>query len=351
MYGIVGLRNPLATAYAVLDASNTTSRSGYFSNDNPFAKVEFLYDCQDQVAISNTQFNTLVKNMQIASINNVCNEVFIEADYIDRNQLFTNPLNRLNTEILPSGFVGYKIELCKEKNVAFEITRCRFNFSGTGTVKLLLFSSQENTPIQSKTVTINSGNVVEDLKWVVDGSGNSYKGEYYLGYLTNSLTGGILPYKRDYEDSSIMSSFTYLEIEQVNVPNKTVETFWNMETEQNGGSCYYGINPDITVYYDYTDLILRNEKLFAKAIDISFQIKIMQYYIATSRSNRNQRISDDLITKAMAEIEGIAEAPATIKKKGLSYLLLGEIRSIRSEINKLRDGYFIGNNIQVVTLS
>lgn len=351
VYGIVGLRQPLNTDYDVLDTANTTSRSGYYANDNPFAKVEFLYDNQDKVGINDTQFNSLVKQIQCSSINDVCNEVFNEADYIDRNFLFINPINKVTTETLTSNtFVGYKIKLCKEKCIAFEVTRCRCEFSGTGTVKLLLFSSQDNAPIKSQVVTINNGNIVQDLKWVVDGSGTNYKADYYIGYLTSSLTGGVLPYVRDYEDSTIQSSLSLLDITPITVPNKTTETFWDMSTEDVNGSNYFGINPDITVFYDYTDLILRNEQLLAKAIDISFQIKIMQTYIATSRSNRNQRISDDLITKAMAEIEGISEAPNTITKKGLRYLLLGEIRSIRSEIVKLREGYFINGHPQIITL-
>ncbi len=269
MYGIVGLRQPLNTSYAVLDANNIASRSGFYSNDNSFAKVEFLYDTQDTVGISNANFNTLVKNMQCAAINDVCNEVFNSPDYVDRNLLFINPLNKVDTETLIAGFNGYKIEVSSEKNIAFEIPRCLFSFSGTGTVKLLLFSSGENTPIQSKTITITADSHEESLKWAVDSLTKSYKCKYYLGYLTNSITGTLVPYKRDFESSNAISSITFLDVEPITVPSKTTETMWNLTTEEGNGENYFGINPDINVYYDFTDLILRNEKLLAKAIDIA----------------------------------------------------------------------------------
>lgn len=352
MYGIVGLRQPYNPTYAILDSYNIISRSGYYSNDNPFAKVEFIIDNMDYSAASNSQKNEYIKNMQISAMTNVFNDVFCEPDYIDRNFLYKNPLNMKNTEILSAGFCGYEINVSSRKNIAFEIGRMIFNFSGTGTLKLLLFSSQSSTPLQSKTITITNSNHVEDLKWVVDNSSNTYKSRYYIGYLKSSVTGTLKPYARDFSDSSVKSIISDLSIESCFYPNQTTETmFADMELLQYGLSEYYGLNPDITVYYDYTDLILRNEKLFAKAIDISFQIKIIQSYIASLRSNKNERESSDMITKAMAELEGVNDSVSVVKKKGIYNLLIGEIQAIKSEIKKLRDGYFIGNNIKIITLT
>ncbi len=47
LYGVVGFRQPLNPTYAVVDASNLISRTGYIINDNPYAKVEFLFDNMD----------------------------------------------------------------------------------------------------------------------------------------------------------------------------------------------------------------------------------------------------------------------------------------------------------------
>jgi hypothetical protein len=115
-------------------------------------------------------------------------------------------------------------------------------------------------------------------------------------------------------------------------------------------SLCFGFNPDISVYYDFTDLVLRNEKLFANAINMTFQIKIMERYLASLRSNRNERLSQEKIISIMAEIEGVTEGSGVIAKRGMRQLLIGEVRGLRDEINRLRNNYNVIQP-QIITLS
>lgn len=352
LYGLVGLRQPTNPDYDILDASNIVSRSGYYSNDNPFCKVEFLVDGIDYISSSDANVNTMIKQMQESAITDVCNAVFSDPDYIDRNLLFRNTINLTNTETLSAGFVGYEIKIADEKNVAFEIPRIICNFKNTGTFKLLLFHSSTPTPIQSKVITITTSHQAVDLGWVVDGSGAYYKGRYYLGFLTNSITGSLLPYKRDYQNSINQSCFSFLDITNVYVPNQTTETIWDLSLNQFSVVENFGINPDITVFYDYTDLILRNEKIFSKAIDLSFQIKIINSYIASLRSNKNERISAELVEKAMLELNGVITANSVLNKVGLIPGLRNEVFVLKKQIDKIKEGYFGNPGMpSLVTLS
>ncbi len=350
LYGLVGLRQPTSTAYAKLDAANYGSRSGYYSTDNPFCKVEFIIDGIDDISASDAQINTYIKQMQESAITEVCNKIFDEPDYIDRNMLFKNAINLKDTAALPVGFVGYEIKPSSKKNIAFEIPRIILNFKGTGTVKLLLFCNEVSAPLFTKSVSITSSHQSVDLGWVMDNSGNTYKGSYYIGYI--GVIGGLLPYKRNYKESTVKSIISELTIESVYVPNVITETIWDMELNQYGVENDYGLNPDITVFYDYTDLILRNEKLFSKAIDLAYQIKIINSYLTSTRSNKNERLSAELAEKAVLELNGVIESNSVLNKIGLIPTLRNEIAGIKTQIQKLKDGYFGKKQaINLVTLS
>lgn len=352
LFGIVGLRQPLNSEYAILDANNIASRSGYYSNDNPFCKVEFLIDCMDYPDATNTGINEVIKNMQISAITEVCNLVFDEQDFIDRQYLLNNTINKVTLEDIHNGFCGYEILMDIEKNVSFEITRMVLNFQGTGNITLALFNSAVTQPLYTKVVNITSDFQIADLNWYVNGATKEYKGRYYIGYIRDNTTVPI-PYKRDYRDSILISAIKFLQIESVIIPNATLASpvLGDLRLLQYAPQ-RHGINPDINVFYDWTDLISRNERLFAKAIDLAFQIKIINSYLVSTRSNRNERIGAELIQKAVAEIEGITPAPATISKTGLRAGLTNETLLLKQQIKKLKDNY-LGNSsaLNVVTLT
>jgi hypothetical protein len=352
LYGIVGLRQPYNAAYAILDANNIMSRSGYYSNDNPFAKVDFLLDCMDYPEGTNSNKNEVIKNMQIAAITEVCNMVFDGSDFIDRQYIFNNTINKVDTETVVNGFCGFEMLMSGEKNVSFEITRIALNFSGTGNITLALFNSAVTAPLYTKVVNITSDFQIEALNWYINGSTKEYKGSYYIGYIREASTVPV-PYKRDYNDSSQVSAIKFFDIRSIvatptTLLNKVLGDLRNLQY----GAETHGINPDINVFYDYTDLISRNERLFAKAIDLAFQIKIINSYLVSTRSNRNERISAELMQKATAEIEGITAAPATIQKKGLQTRLTNEALLLKSQIKKLKGNYMGSDSaFEVITLT
>ena len=341
LYGVVGVRQPLNDAYAILDSNNTTSRSNLYADSNSAIKVELLYDNQDFKGLSDVEFNTNVANLQKDAIVSVANNVFDKPDYIDRQVLFTGVQNKVNTESLPDGLVAFKIEVSPEKNVAFEIKRVLLDFNGTGDFKLMLFNTSNATPIEEEVISITSTNQVIELNWKIDNSGDTYKGDYYLGYLSTGL-GALTPFKRDFSDSNIMSSVTYLEINKVLFSNHSTETLPDLRLES-GLSESIGLNPDITVYEDYTDLIVQNESILARAILLEFQIKWIEVYMTSIRSNSNERQSYQHYLKIIAGDNTFQSV------EGLRPELHRELRQVKKEIKKLQEGYF-GGRIMVDTL-
>jgi len=331
--GQVGWSQPFDPASPVLDAANKTATSSYRFDENSFVKIKAIKDTQDYPNISDTQFNTLLKTIQDTAIANTLNSVFDQPDFIDRQVLYPYANNKTVTEVLPVGFVGYEIEVDCEKDMAFEITRCILEFQGLGDVKLLLFNSAKSTPIQEETVTITSSLQEVVLNWRVDNSETYYKGNFYFGYLTTGLVP--IPFKRNYENANIRSNITGLEIEPIRVTGHNTETLFDITTYEYVPECW-GLNPDITVFTDYTDLIVQNKALFAKAIQMQGQIEVISSYMASINSSAVQRISEAHISKMIVELEGI---DSDVKVVGLRKKLWGEIGRIRKEIKRLQEGY------------
>lgn len=346
LVGIVGLRQPYNPTFAILDAENTQSRSGLFVTDNTYAKIELLKDTQDYKGINDTQFNDLLKRMQKASIINVCSQVFNnESAYIDRNLLFKNASNKIETQTLPDGFVGYRIRIDSDKNLAFKITRALLDFEGTGEIKLLLFNTAKKDPLFEQEITITTDHQEVALNWTINNTDTTYKGDWYIGYLSEGIT--VRPYKRDYNDGNVMSNISFLCIDGGYVSGYNLETLFDVSSF-GFDTLSNGLNFDITVYDDFTDLIIQNENLFARAIYLDFVINFLHSYATSIRSNANERLSDVIVSRALMEIEGTKGVDSPVQVQGLRPQFLREISQIKSEIEKIKRCYF-GEEIQVIT--
>lgn len=345
--GLVGFRMPFNPEYQILDAANQASRSGLYITDNPFVKIESIKDSQDYNHITDADFNLFLKNKISASIVNVANAVFNEPDYIDRQVIYTHAANKFPDAVhnpsnpatydLPPGFMAYWLQVAPSKNVAFKIKRVFLEFSGTGDITLYLFNTANlQVPLQSKTVNVTSPFQEVELDWTCDNTDAGYKGDYYLGYFTKDMT--IKPYVRQYRESILMS-----QISQMNYWRAQFQYYTQLSDNfdlqlYSSYIPYNGVNPDILVYDDFTDMVIQNEKLFARAIQIDCQINLLTENIASLRSNRNERISAMYTAQVMAQIEG-ESGDGNVKVKGLRPQWFGAIGQIKKELKKLSTGY------------
>jgi len=335
LYGIVGLRQPYNPNFAILDTDNQTSRSGYYVSDLPYTKIEYIKDTQDYSEISDLDFNEYLKRLQESAISSVCNQVFNDPSYIDRQVLYKNANNNVDPIDLGEGWIGHKIQVSADKNLAFEITRVFLDFDGTGNIELYLYSSWQRNYLFKETIAITDTHQEATLNWKVNNEGGIYKGDYYLVWRNLSTTDP-MPFQRNYNNSSVRSQITNLNISPIQFKGYTDETLPDLTTED-GITDNVGINPDITVYDDYTDLIIQNQNLFGKAVQLQMCIDILTAYSSTLRSNKNQRRSEELTNKIADMLDNIDSSGNHIGKR---HELFGEIVSIRKEIKKLQLGYF-----------
>jgi len=343
--GLVGFNAPLDPDFFSLDIDNLESRSGYYYTDTPYAKLEALRDTQDYAEINAEQFNELLRTINHNAITSVCNAVFTTANtpsFVDRQKLYKYAINKANLESkLVNGFIGHKFSFHNKPNITAEITSLNLDFSGTGDLTILLYNTQSLVPIETKTVTISSDNQVETLNWKM----HSQNGDYYLGYVYD---GSLIPFKRDYELSNIESLLTYVCHEKRSIKDFTSGNIWDLKTESSTSGTT-GLNPDITIYNDYTDLIVQNESLFANAIYLQGAISFLNYIKSSIRSNKNQRLSESQLIMLNQAIEG-QEGQSVVRITGLRPSLNDQIGLIQQRVNELRKGYFAGR-IKTITLS
>jgi len=346
LYGIVGLRQPFNPTYDLIDDDNQISRSGLFVTDNPFVKIEYLFSSQDYKDIDFADFNVYLKRIQESSIINVCHKVFNRFDYLDRSLLYKNAQNKVNQEVLNDGFVGYRIKVSDDDNIAFKIKRVLLDFDTVGDFKLMLFNTSKLEPLFSQDITITDKTQEVELNWDVDNSGITYKGDYYLGYIKTATTP--IPYTRDYENSERMSCISHLDIEKVQCKGHLTETLFDLDDEDSLSEDV-GINPDIVVYEDFTDLVISNEMLFARAIQLDMTIAILRESSNSLRSNGTERQGEQQAMRILAEIEG-QKGQDVLTITGLRPLLMSELNQLEVQIDRLKTGYF-NNRIRVSTLN
>jgi len=339
--GLVGIRQPLDPAYQFIDATNLASASGRYLDDLPSFKVEYFKDTQDYKDATDAQLNDLLRDIQNASISTVLNRVFGDKSYIDRNYLYSQANTRQDVETtMQNGFVGFELKPSSKKDLAFKITDVRLEFKGAGDIKLILFGTGVNAPVFTQDVTISSTSQVESLNWVVNNNVNAgYKGKYYFGYIYD---GSLVPFKRNFENSDSINDLTNLYIDKCFKEGATDTEIFDLEN-LDGLSENTGLNPDITVYNDYTDLILQNDFLFAHAIQLQWGINIMQRYVSTTRSNIHER----QIKNVLAALGGTSQQ-SDIRVVGLNPTLNKEIDRLREVIKDLTEGYK-GGKIKMIT--
>lgn len=370
--GLVGFQNPANPDFQKFDAANLSSRSGLTINSNPYVKPEYIINSQDYKDISDVDFNTWVRNKINTSIINVCSSVFKQNDYTDRQLLYKHALNKLsivptntqdgsghytNTYALPPGFVCKWLQVKDHPNIAFNIKRILLEFNGTGDITLYLYNTSDfTTPLFTQTVNITKPIqevILLDANgnpngWTCDNTTGFYKGDYYLGYFTEGMT--LEPFSRAYREASFMSQPKDMFIQRLTFttftqPSGTIDLF-----KLDAPLVYDGMNPDIMVYEDFTDLITQNEMLFAKAIQLDCQISFLSEIIASVRTNRLKLIAGDMVADMLANLEGQkGDGIATVT--GLRPMLLGELARTKAELKKLQEGYVSDGLIVVNTLT
>lgn len=353
----VGIRPALDPTLPTLTPSIQTSDSGLWLNDIAGFDLRTFKDTQEFVGVTEAQFNDLLEKTRRSAITDVMYQVFSAPSYIDRNYVYSKAASRTNLETgIPIGFAGFRVIIDDKKNVGFKITRVRLEYDMSAApidVTLFLFNSFVHGFMEMQQITLTEPDQVVTLNWTVNASSvdNDYKGEYYF---VIAFDGVLVPFKRDYKDAIEQNDFAGLCIEPMSVydPGGNVNGFDPNAVKLIQGT-NVGMNPDITVFYDYTDVILRNQMLFYRAIQLQWAIKLMNVCATSMRSNRDERRAKEIVAMIVTYING-QRGEGLPYIKGHDAVLLYEVEQIKKQIESLKNGYGTDcdyGGIEVVTQS
>jgi hypothetical protein len=335
--GLVGWRSSMISGMPVLTSANTATSSGMtYSDFSSLVTVQNLYRCQEDSAITDTNFNTFLTNLTDAAFVKVLNAVFQDDDFIENKVLF--PYENIWTELLTNdvSFVGYEITPANRKELTISINNVFTSFDSADSLKLLLFHSSKKLPIQTKTITVEELTETNTaLNWDL-ANFNYSGGKFYVGYLRSGLTAKAV--NRDWDAANVRNCFNMFKIEPVKVQGWNSETLFDVDDVEYESETW-GLNFDLTSWKDYTNIVVRNKNKFTNALGLQVAADTLDLILKATRSNRIER---ELEARAFAELEGFinADLPRTY----------GIAKKLSDEIARLRKSFIETPQIQRATL-
>ena len=335
LYQRVGWRQPTYSGAPVLDSANKVTNSGkYFQDIHSLVKVPYIYDCQDDNAITIGNFNTMLQDFQKSSILKIVNSVFQMPDIVQNDILYSH--ENIFTNVLTNGadFVGYEFDMCKRKDFGLVINQLISEFSVSESVTFYLYHSSQKTAIDSETITVQANSTkVDTVDWIMNYA--TYKGgKYYVGYFRSGLTTQAI--NRNWDSAIVSNEFDGVEIKPIKISGVSGVELPNID-----GITYesdtYGLNFDITIEHDYTDVICRNARQF----DVAVQLQLASDVIELIATSRRTTLDEHIGKAAVAELNA---TPEQFHGGGIKARL-------EKEIKRLNDIFFKKVKIKTLTLS
>lgn len=290
LFGVVGLRQPYNPEYKILTAANIESSSGmYFDQFSSYVTVENIKETQSYADIIDADFNTWLTDKIKDSISRGINQCFNESDLIENRLLFDNSIRKVSSDLITNDgdFVGYEIEVCKQKDIKGIINKIITEFSGSGNVKILLFNDNLDAALQTETITINATNVQTVVDWDLVYANSVAGGKFYVGYLTSGLSPEA--YNRNFNSANRQNSFNMMGIQPIKVSGWNLETLFDINDVEYVSETF-GLNFDISSYRDWTSIAVNDKNKFKDVIGYQFAADIIGMMYASTRTNGIERL-------------------------------------------------------------
>lgn len=326
--GLVGWKQPIIPDYAIVDTANQASSSGqYFQGVSNLVTIQNIKVTQSFVDITDEQFNDKLRELSSNAILKLVNAVFYEDDLLENRLLYVNEYDWTNPIENNSDFVGFQIDVCKNKDLTSILNRVFASFDGVDNVKLLLFHSSKREPIANITIETKANDeVVSELDWRIPYTNGISGGTYYVGYLTSGLTAKA--YDRNYELANNIACFNLSHFQPIKVSGWDSETLFDVNDVENVSESF-GLNFDVSGFKDYTSVVLNNKRRFIYAYQLMVAAEVMDLLINSVRSDRTERISKGNV---LLELNGNLNNPDLPRVVGINNKLKEELDELKKAI-------------------
>lgn len=336
----IGWKNPTTDGYNIVNSDNQQTSCNRWYNDNSFhamSQIEYLYDCQPDSGQTSTEFNTYLSTLRDSVISSMLNYVF-DTPQFEESGLLYEKMERTRLEpIANSGrFVGVKFKLSKY-DYFIHLLNVALLFDSDVTFTLYLYNEFRGKVSEWEVSPQANIQTIVDISEAIRYNDATTKGGmWFLGYFQDDLGDAkALKYTACWNDTKtfgaqcISSTVTGAEAFDMQEYSYTYDTF--------------GLNVEYSVTQDITQLIRRNAYLFDNLQGLMMAAMIMEVCLTSPRSNRNQRITDEVFNLMYRDLNNVvtSENPteAGLKSK------------IRKEIKKVKNAFFNKPATQVVSLN
>lgn len=326
--GLVGFRNPTLSGYAIVDAGNQASSSGlYFQDGYKLVTIKNIKDTQEDVSISDENFNVYLENLVKSAIVEIGHKITREkSKVLETKTLYPYEQDFEGThDPGTGGFVGIKIRPSVNDRLLLKVNAISAAFDSAITLPIYLINSETGEAIYDQEITTAEATQVrQNVDWYISLNRSGLMGgSYYLGYYTSDLSGA-KPYKRNYELASAYtpSNNFYFEFRKNGLSGTRIVPDSYDAIEQP-----WGLNLNYSVYTDWTQKLIDNKYLLARALQLQVAEKVVEQILTSTRSNMQERLGKDIREIANFALEGNSTT-------------WGLRRKLEKEINDLRRSFW-----------
>lgn len=272
---------------------------------------------------------------------------------IESKPLFDGAARIGNLIANTSNFVGFEIIPIRGFGVTLKIDKIGTQFSGgIEDLTLYVMHSSQNDPVQTITLQRTKDKSSEwftpDTDIYLPYSGNSADvgGSWYIIYDQNALGAGVQAISKEKDwskrpcngcnrkDYDYWRSWSrYLEIH----PFRTNETsspvsLWDIESNLYTYSTNYGLNLQVSVHCDISDLIVEQSKSFETLIGLQVAADFIREMAYNPEYNINRTQQNFSRMELLYELDGDS---TSVKKTGLKYELETAMKAVTLDLDKM----------------
>lgn len=346
LFGRVGWKQPIKANSPVVDSTNQLAKGYRYFNDGSFhaiVTVDNVKATMEESAASDVNLNQYLESLQRAAIMRCINAVFREREYIKQYLL----LDRIgqNDKVIENAslFVGYEINLAPVMDIGIQIDSATLLFDQDVTFNLYLFKDGKKSPISVIQVSAvaDEATVVNFSDLVLNYIGSATKGgRFYFGYFQEDLGSA-----RAIQEQVCAQDTACFRAQPMQ--SKQVIGQYDFDRNQRSYTVQpYGINLEMSVFRDHTQVIVKKANLFDEVIGLTVAAMTIEQIIYSCRSNNNERVLKDELSKIgiQLDLNGAAAISDSPKIKSLN-------DRIEEEFKRLRKSFGHKSKPQIVNLA
>jgi len=257
--------------------------------------------------------------------------------------------------LLPNGsnFVGFELVPIRANGVTLKIDKIGLQFTGTQDVTLYLYHSSRNQPIKTETFTrTRDGGMqwfdVADFLLPYSSSDIDSGGSWYLVYDQSAVSvGQAISKDKDWSkrpcgtcDRNEVSAYRiwskYLEVHPFKIASDQLVggAIWDVANNLYTYETNYGLNLQVTIECDITDIIIQQKKAFQNIIGLQVAIDMLREfaYNPSYKIGRAQQNPGFTKMEILYELDGDSQS---YKKSGLGYDFTNAMEAVSLDVKNM----------------